>query len=54
MIAYVKLKNDIFGVIGRSFWGIYTNAEHLREQMLHGNWLNEIACDIISIFCIFS
>ena len=41
----MKLKHDIFGIIERFFWSIYTHTEHLegvditRRQM--------IACDII-------
>ena len=30
--AYLKLKHDIFGVTWKLFWGIYTNAEHLRRS----------------------
>ena len=41
MIAYVKLKHVIFGVIWSSFWGIYTQAKHLRDWILHSDWLND-------------
>ena len=35
MITYVKLKHDILGVIWRSSWDIYTQAEHLKVWILH-------------------
>ena len=35
MIAYVKLKHDILGVISSYFLGIYTQAEYLRLWILY-------------------
>ena len=36
----MTLKHDIFGLIWRSFWGIYAHAE-LRVWILHGEWLSD-------------
>ena len=41
------------GIGLKSFWGIYTHAEHLRVWILHGDWLNDTRHIIVS-FCIFS
>ena len=38
------MKHDVFGGI---FWGVYTQAEHLRVWILHGDWLN----DSLRYFC---
>ena len=53
MITYVKVKQDILGVIWSSFWGIYTQVKHLRDWILCSNWLNDSPQYYVS-FCIFS
>ena len=52
MITYVKRKHNILGVIRSSFWGIYTEAEHLRVRTLYNAYV--IIHDNIVSFCIFS
>ena len=52
-VTYLKLKHDIFRVIWRSFWGIYTHAEHqVCGYYTPTDWM--ITRDIIVSFCIFS
>ena len=48
----IELKHDVFGVMWKCFWGIYTHAEYLREWILHGDWLNDIPPRYYC-FCIF-